>query len=68
MILKPLIAVPVIAFLTVCYQLNLYPSYAIGVDKASSGRLHTAAEFKFTCQKLLVLMFANQCALLFFLI
>lgn len=68
MISKPsLIAVPVIAFLTVCYQLNPFPSYAIGVDRASSGRLHTAAEFEFTCQKLLVLMFANQCASLFLL-
>lgn len=61
MISKPsLRAVPVAAFLTVCYQLNPCPSFAIGVDGASSGRLHTAAEFEFTCQKLLVLMFANQ--------
>ena len=51
MISKPsLIAVPLIAFLTFCYQLNLCPSYAIGVDRASSGRLHTAAEFEFTCR------------------
>lgn len=63
MISKPsLIVVPVIAFLTVCFQLNLCPSYATGEGRASSSRLHTAAKFEFTCHKLLVLMFTNHYA------